>query len=344
LATAFALAAPIEGADRPEVQALIISGLSGDPKGAYARNMRDWKNRFVALIKKQGGVPDENFRVLTETPDAQAVPLEEKSTRENVRKALDQAGTLMNEHDQFILVMLGHGTVTEPTGKLCLPGPDLTATELARALDGLPTQHIAIINCASGGAEFLRKYSKSGRVVISAAGVPGQGQQTYFAEFFLLAHETGKGDADGDGHVSMLEAFNWAAGECVNWYHRQYKDGKASGRRNGREILTFRVEGKESRRIFRKLYAGTNIRLAPSGNPDAPDTEPDTAGRESPWEDRRETNELASLEDRGEETGALHWVGNKHVILEGRRGEQGAVAARTVLGKPEFAKNRMRGP
>lgn len=339
LVATFALAAPVEGAGKPGVQALIISGLSGDPKGAYARNMRDWQNRFVALIKKQGSVPDENFQVLNEAPNAKAIPIEKKSTRDNIRNALDQAKKMLNENDQFILIMLGHGTVTEPAGKLCLPGPDLTATELAKTLDEMPTKRIVIINCASGGSEFLQKYSKSGRVVVSAAGVTGQGQKTYFAEFFLLAHEKKKADANKDGNTSILEAFNWAAGECVNWYHRQYRDEKASGVKNGKEVLVFKIEGKESRRIFQKLYAGTDIKLAPAENPNAPDEEPDTAGRSSPWKDRRETNELASLEDRGEETGALHWVGNKHVILEGKRGEQGSVAARTVLAKPEQAKD-----
>lgn len=333
VATGILVAVPVEAAGKPSTRALIISGLSMDPKGAYARNMRDWTDRFSALLKTQG-MADRDIRVLAETSDAKASPPVTKSTRQNIRAAFAELAEELGSNDQFVLVMLGMGTVTDPVGKLCIPGPDLTATELARHLKGLPTDRIVIINCASGGSEFLAKYGKAGRVVVSACGMPGQGQRAYFAEFFLLAHETRKADADKDGYVTVLEAFNYAGAECINWYHRQYQ-GKRSGLIvKGEVTVNIRVTGRETCRLFKKFYDGTSVRMDPKSDARAPDTVPETRGRGASWVDRRESPELASLEDQGTPSGVHHWVGNKHVVLAGKAGEQGEFARRTVLGNP----------
>jgi hypothetical protein len=318
--------------------ALLIGGKTVNPEGAYARNMNDWLARFHKILCAHG-VPQANIRVLA---DAAAKPglKAGSSTLENVRAAFGDLERALRARDQFVLFIVGHGTVTEPVGKLCLPGPDFKATELASLLNGLRAGRVVVINCASGGAEFLAKYACPGRVVISATGIPGQGCETYFAEFFLLGHESKEADRDRDGRITLLEAFNWSAGECVNWYHRQYQRGSVE--REGTKVVrrTIEVQGKRTRRIFRKLYAGTTVRMAPGGDPNEPDKEPEfgviEGGYGSVWNFRRETTELASLEDRGEEKGALHWVANKHVILNGKPGEQGAVARRVVLGRPEL--------
>jgi len=315
-------------------QVLILGSQTVDPDGPYARNMHDWMSRFVKVLTVQGSVPAANVRVLAaaESPDAE--PPVAKSTLENVRAAFEKLGRELRSKDQFILFIVGHGTVTEPVGKLCLPGRDLKATELADLLDALPTRKVVVINCASGGAEFLEKYSRRGRVVVSACGVTGEGNQTYFAEFFLLACETKQADANGDGVITVLEAFNRAAHRCINWYHRQYKIAKEEGEDPlPREI---EVRTKEARRIFRKFYGGVKeVRMVEptDGDDEEEGKDPDSENLED-LASRRESGEHAALEDRGENTGALHWLGNKHQILSGKPGEQGEIAARTVLGSP----------
>lgn len=321
---------------KPSTHALLIGGKTVDPKGAYARNMGDWLTRFEKILRKQG-VPADNIRILSDP----AKPLTLKtraSTSENVRTVFSKLKTALKPKDQFILYLVGHGTVTEPVGKFCLPGPDITAKETAELIDALPTRNVVVLNCASGGAEFLKEYARPGRVVLSATGIPGQGCETYFAEFLLLSLEGKDADKNRDGKITLLEAFNHAAFECVNWYHRQYQRGGVE--REGTEIVgrTIEVQGKRTRRIFDKIYAGTKVRMAAGGDPNAPDKEPDfgeiEGGYGSVWNFRRETTELASLEDKGEEKGALHWVANKHVMLEGKPGEQGAIARTVVLGRP----------
>lgn len=312
----------------PTTRVLVIGGLSGDPDGAYARNLRDWIGRFVALMRRER-VPPANITVLAEAAAPRANPPVGLSTRANVRAAFEKIAEAVNPQDQFVLFIVGHGTVTEPVGKLCLPGPDLNADELAKMLDGLLTRNVAVLNCASGGAEFLRKCARPGRVVVSAAGVEGEGIQTYFAEFLLLGYETHKADRDGNGKITVLEAFNWSAGACVDWYHRQkgVKIKTPAGVKPPKEQFLI-VDGKEACRLFKKFYDGTNMKLHADSRPNVPDSDPVVG-------DGRETTELASIEDLGEPVkAAVHWVKNQHVLMAGKPGEQGAVAARAVLGHP----------
>ncbi len=330
--------APAAKEAAPTVHVLILGGLSGDPQGAYSRNLRDWMNRFAALMSAEK-VAASQITLLGETADAKAKPPVAESTLANVRAAFDRIARDVRPQDQFVLFLVGHGTVTEPVGKLCLPGVDLNGNELAKLLDGLLTRNVIVINCASGGAEMLLKCARPGRVIISAAGVQGEGIQTFFAEFFLLGYETRKADRNGDGKISLLEAFNWAGGECVDWYHRQ-SGFKPTEEEKRAKLRTLNVYGKEACRLFHKFYDGTKMRLNPDeSRPNDPDADPAELARDGTTKGSvREPMELASIEDQGEPTkAALHWVRGEHVVLEGKPGEQGEVAARTFLGHPPEA-------
>ena len=317
----------------PTTRAIVLASQTVDPKGPYARNMRDWTDRFVKLLTVRAKLPPANVRVFAETEDLKTAPPVRKGTLENVRTAFGELRKELRPVDQFILIVLGHGTVTDPVGKLCLPGRDLKATELAELLDALPTRKIVIVNCASGGAEFLEKYSSPGRVVVSATGNTGEGNQTYFAEFFLLAYETGRADANRDGTITVLEAFNRAAHRCVTWYQRQYKiPAPKDGPPGPRKV---EVRTKEARRLFQKFYAGIDDLEMVTPDVDEQDDVDPPADELDDLQLRRELGEHASLEDRGENNGSLHWYDNKHHVLEGKPREQGWTAARTTLGSPK---------
>ena len=306
---------------------LVLGSLTLDPEGPYARNMRDWMNRFVALMRKEG-VPLENITILAETADTEAQPPVAVGTLVNVRAAFERLAETVGPRDQFILFIVGYGTTTEPVAKLCLPGPDLTGPELARKLDELPTTQIVILNFAAGGAEFLPDYTRPGRVVVSAAGKMGQGAQTVLAEFLLWGYESGQADANGDGRITVLEAFNWSSSWCTDWYRRQ--------------LPGVIVTGKDSCRIFQKLYEGTDLKYdAANSKPNAPDGRPVFAkARRTEYlffscPQNRLPSEMATLEDQGDYTEAVSVeVAAERVLVEVIPGEQGDVAAKTRLGHP----------
>jgi hypothetical protein len=322
----------------PTARAILITGLGGSK--AYSRNLADWTRRCRAVLTGQCGVKPANVLVLTETGPAALTKGRARSTLENVRAAMKKTASALRDGDQFILFLAGHGQINEPVGKLCLPGADLKADELGEMLDDLPTDRIVVINCASGGAEFVATLAVAGRVIISGAGGGSDGNQTYFAEFFLRGYETREADADKDKQIDLLEAFTYGAREIAHFYHRQYLV-PARGPQPAGAPLTWNVRGRQTRAIWRRLYVGTNHRLAPRTGRGDPDQEPDPTpvfGKfDRHWHFRRVLAEHARLDDEGSRKGFFLWQPYEfRKTLPDVPGEIGYLARRTVLGKPEL--------
>ena len=324
-------------AKAPTVRSLIVCSELVVKDSAYARNLNDWSKRFVTLLTVKCGVPAGNVRVLGPVADAKATPPVGECTLAGVQAAFAALAKELGPDDQFILVTLGYGAVTDPVAKLCLVGPDLKATTLAEMLDALPTRKVVVLNFSSGGQEFIEKYARAGRVVVTACGKTREGGQCYFPEFFLTGYESGKSDLNGDGTITLLEAFEHAGRQCINWYHHQYRIDPPKDLPPDQPPPPRKVEVRtpEARRLFQKFYAGVpdlEMVMPVADEDDAAD--PKIEGIEDlPL--RREALEHASLEDRGDANGAaLEWAENKHRALTGKEGEQGSTAARTVLGSP----------
>ena len=311
---------------KPEVWAVLLGGSQGEQ--VYGRVMSDWLARMHALLTKQWKIDSARVTVVAEKHAKVKLPPVEAPTLENIRKAFAKLKGSLKKGDRLVLFVVGHGQTNEPVGKLCLPGPDLGADDLAKMLDGLATNNIVVLHCAGGGAEFQQKIAKEGRVIVCASGKLGEGNQSYFAEFLLRAYETGAADENKDGRVTLLEAYNWAGHETANWYHRQYRT----------EDGAWRVLGKNTRAIWKKLYEGSDKRLEPPQDPDDADTEP-VWGKEptQEWFSRRILTEHASLDDRGEQLGSIVWLSNEFRPLTGAEpDQQGAVARRLLLERPEL--------
>ncbi len=327
----------------PVTRAIIVSGIGGSE--AYSRNLLDWTNRAQAVLTGKCGLRREHVVILTEKADPAAKPPRAQCTLENFRAAMEQTAKALRPADQFVLILLGHGQINEPVGKLCLPGPDLKADALADMLDALPTAKVVIINAASGGAEFIKTCAAEGRVLITGAGAEDDGNQTYFAEFFLRGYETGQADANQDKVIDLAEAYCYAARAAANFYHRQYLVN-ARGRRDDSDPLIWYVRGKDTRAIWRKLYAGTKNTLGmprPSPGQDPlpdPETEPDSEPMFRDfgphWHNRRVLAEHARLDDNGGKKGFYLWQPYEFTELpEDEPGAVGFLARRTVLGRTE---------
>lgn len=339
-------------------RALILAGLAG-PDGpeakTYARAMADWANRFQAVLTGKCGLKPQDVVVLSEAADAKASPPRAQATLANVRAAMERFAQAMGPNDQFVLVMLGQGQINEPVGKICLSGEDLKADELHQLLDKLPSQRTAIINCISGGAEFLKNYLTAGRVVITAAGAEQDGLQTYFAEFFLQGYEAGGADADKSGQIDLLEAYAYGAHQTANFYHNQYLVQEKQQKLKPGEPLTWIVRGKQTRAIWRRLYEGTSNQFAateamakvmPKDAPPMPanlDEEADAEpkfGRFGPnWYNRRVLGEHARLDDTTDTKKSLFlWKPYEFEDLPKTvdPGAPTSLARTIVIGKPDY--------
>jgi hypothetical protein len=117
--------------------------------------------------------------------------------------------------------LIGHGSARGGEPTLNLPGPDLTAEELARLLEAFPTQTIVVANLASASGDFIPALSGPRRIVITATKSGAERNQTRFGKFFVEAFAGDQSDVDHDGSVSLLEAFTYARREVTRSYEQQ---------------------------------------------------------------------------------------------------------------------------
>ncbi|MCZ7649189.1 MAG: hypothetical protein M5U26_28695 [Planctomycetota bacterium] len=312
------------GAGEPAVRALVVAGESGEPN--FAANFKDWTQRFHAVLTGKCGIPAANVAVFMERKDALPGVVKEASTRENVLKALAAWETQVHPGDQAVLVLMGHGSTDAKSAKLCLPGADLSAADLAAALKKVPTRDVIVIDLASASHPFVAPLSHPDRIIVAATNNPAQGNATYFAEFFLAAYEKPGADANGDGKLQLLETFNAAALNCAKWYLRQYfSDGGE-----------WRIEGKQSRELWKKFYGSIpEKKMGAPMDPEADDAEPELGEWGPQWMGRRMCTEFAQLEDNGDKVGSAVFNNSAFAPVKGvDPGEDGKLAAQTILGMP----------
>jgi hypothetical protein len=101
-----------------------------------------------------------------------------------------------------------------------LPGPDPTALDFARWLDALPGRAAVIVVGASASGDFLPVLARPGRVVITATRSSAERNESLFAARFAHGLASLEADADKDGRVDVLEAFQYAAREVAAAYER----------------------------------------------------------------------------------------------------------------------------
>jgi hypothetical protein len=341
--TAAAETRPAAPAARPQTYAVLVGGMPSSP--VFARRYQDWLTRFHALLTRSG-VPAGNIVMLSGDANFKSPVVNGPATRDSIVAAIGEAAKKVRPEDQFVLVIVGHGSLSDAKPGLVLHGADLDPETLGKALAGINADNQVVLNFAGASGDFLKALAKKGRVNVAAT-LAEENVEPAFAEFFLRGIESNRADGEGgakDGVVTLLEAYNWATHQTALWIMRQV------GNKEG----TWTVNGKESVEIFHKLYDGpeSNGPLSNDGSrklsaesdgtkPDdvvplvvPPDLKPNTA---QDWKGRRIVNEHAQVEDLGQESGlsALRGEQGYDPIVVGKD-EEGAKAARVVLGRPEL--------
>ena len=320
-----------------ESHAILVGSLPGSP--LYARRFEDWMTRFHAYLLK-AGVPARNILVLCGDKTFKSPIVNGSATTESVCKAITDIGGRCAEKDQFILILIGHGSVADMMPSFLLPGPDLTAEDLAKAMAAVTAGTQVVLNFSGSGGSMLKAMTAKGRINIAATS-PEEPSEPVLAEFFLKALETGAADGEGapgkakDGVVSLLEALNGSSYQTALFISRQ---------RANPEDGTWDVTGKESVALFKKLYSGTGTEegvraIAAGSDASAADAvveivPPTEAGAARAWGGRRLVDEHATLEDAGLESGLTPLTTKGYVpIVPAKPDSEGALAAKTILGR-----------
>ena len=169
-----------------------IAGLGGEPE--YEQRFSGWAKDIDKSLKS--------------APDAKVDTLYgPAATREAIRGVFTRIGKEAKPADALVVMLIGHGTYDGAEYKINLPGPDLSAIELASILDRMPPTRQLVVNmtsCSGGAIDSLRKEN---RVVISATKTGTEKNATVFARYWVEALSDPSADADKNETVSALEAF-----------------------------------------------------------------------------------------------------------------------------------------
>lgn len=332
---------------------LIVSGHPGNE--LFARHYRDRIARFHKHFTRQAHVAAASITVLSGDAGFKDAMVTGPATAQRILATITDLEKQLKPEDQFILVLLGHGTTSEDSCTFMLPGPDIEMAAIAEALNGIAARNQVVLNFASNSGDSIARLSRTGRTVVAACS-PGQVNDSDFAEFFLQALKTGGGD-DGNGpqdvakdqQVSLLATYNWAVLHTAEWTVRQKPapnsdTGQPSGSSSG-----WIVEGKQSAEIFKRLYTGPDVPpdriFVPSPDSEQPDTPVESlvANNEEWWMNRRAITEIPALDDLGSGKAAGAGKATSALSIKGYRPLRGAtpaeigfLARQTVLGNPQL--------
>jgi hypothetical protein len=231
---------------------LTIAGLGGEQE--YEQRFTGWAKELEMILK---GEPNAKMETLM---GAQA-------TRANIQAKLADFAKQAKADDNVVLFLIGHGGFDETDYKFNVPGPDLSATDLAAWLDKIPA-HQLIVNMTSCSGGSIATLEKPRRVVITATKSGTERNAPVFARFWIEALRDPAADADKNEVITALEAFRYAEAKTVKYYeeskrlateHPLLEDaGKGEG------VRTPSVENGEGQTAgrFAVLHTGSAAALA----------------------------------------------------------------------------------
>jgi hypothetical protein len=190
------------GALRADTYYLTVAGLGGEQE--YEQRFSGWASELDKILKSEPGAK------VTTLSGAQA-------TRTNIEARLNELAKQAKADDSVVLILIGHGSFDESDYKFNIPGPDLTAAELAALLDKIPA-HELVINMTSASGGSLPVLQKPKRVVITATKSGTETNATVFARYFIEALRDPAADTDKNEVISALEAFRYAEAKTAKFF------------------------------------------------------------------------------------------------------------------------------
>ena len=186
---------------------VIVAGLGGEP---------DYQQRFAAEANDLGRVfkgSGESAHVYT-LSGAQ-------STASQLRDTLSTVARDAKADDDFVLILIGHGSFDGVEYKLNLFGPDLTAAQIAEVCDRIIARRQLVVNTTSASGGSVAALERPGRAVIAATKSGTEKNATIFARYWIEALQDPAADADKSDSISAMEAFTYAAKKTAAFYDTQ---------------------------------------------------------------------------------------------------------------------------
>lgn len=181
-----------------------VAGLGGEPD--YEQRFTMLANETEKTLNSRGG-------------DIQVTTLKgANATRANLQSALGKIAGEAKAQDAVVLLLIGHGTFDGADYKFNLPGPDISAAEIAAALNKIPATRQLVVDTSSASGGALEALKRPNRVVITATKSGTEKNATVFARFWVEALSDPTADLDKNGIINASEAFQFAQRKTKEFY------------------------------------------------------------------------------------------------------------------------------
>jgi hypothetical protein len=201
-----------------------VSGLGGEP---------DYEQRFSAMASDLDKILSSSGGTVHVYTLAGS-----RATQAHLDDTLAQIAGLAKPEDDFVLILIGHGTFDGAEYKFNLIGPDISGGELARLCDRISSKRQLIVNTTSASGGSIAALARPGRAVIAATKSGTEKNATVFARYWIEALRDPTADVDKNDAITALEAFEYASTKTADYYDSQ--------KRLATEHAVFEDAGKSS--------------------------------------------------------------------------------------------------
>jgi len=192
---------------RASTYCVTVAGLGGEPD--YEQRFTAAANDLDRILKASGG----DIHVVTMTGPG--------ATRPHLEETLKQVASQSKPDDDFVLVLIGHGSFDGIEYKFNLVGPDISGAELAALCDRITAKRQLIVNTTSASGGSIAALDRPGRAVIAATKSGTEKNATVFARYWVEALRDPTADVNKNETISALEAFEYAASKTASFYESQ---------------------------------------------------------------------------------------------------------------------------
>lgn len=184
-----------------------VAGLGGEP---------DYEQRFTAAAKDL----DKTFRAAGDVAHVYTLT-GVQATASQLRETLSVVARESKADDDFVLILIGHGSFDGAEYKFNLVGPDVTASEIAAMCDRIPARRQLVVNTTSASGGAIQAFERQGRAVIAATKSGTEKNATVFVRYWVEALQDSAADTDKSDSISAMEAFTYASKKTAAFYDSQ---------------------------------------------------------------------------------------------------------------------------
>jgi hypothetical protein len=192
---------------RGAVYYVTVAGLGGEP---------DYEQRFTAAAKDL----DKVFKAAGNTAHVFTLT-GAQATASQLKDTLNAVAREAKAEDDFVLILIGHGSFDGVEYKFNLVGPDLTAGEIATMCDRIPARRQLVVDTTSASGGGIQALERAGRAVIAATKSGTEKNATVFARYWVEALQDPAADTDKSDSISAMEAFTYATKKTAAFYDSQ---------------------------------------------------------------------------------------------------------------------------